>query len=176
MASQGILYTVEGPRGSYYAIHDPATRRIWTERTEQAARAQAQDIGMVLVGEEIISHEELLRRTGREVPPTPATAQSEFKKPRVPSHPAPDRADVAGPALIIGPQIPHEETGDSLVLRHVGTGGSFFAVDPLLGSADLPEESPDLRLFSTFSTGEIIASAPAAIPTDDGSDLGTNSL
>ena len=68
MASQGVLYTVKGPRGNYYAIHDPATGRVWTERTEQAARAQALDMDIALVDDEIISHEELLRRTGREMP------------------------------------------------------------------------------------------------------------
>ncbi|HSZ58927.1 MAG TPA: hypothetical protein VK797_25025 [Tepidisphaeraceae bacterium] len=77
MGSHGILYTVEGPKGSYYAIHDPATGRVRTERTEQAARAQAQKMGITLVADEIISHEELLRRTGREMGGTsPSEAQA----------------------------------------------------------------------------------------------------
>src|SRR5437016_17240 len=85
MTAQGILYTVRGPRGSYFAIHDPATRRVWTERTEQAARAQASDMGMVLSAEETITHEELMRRTGREPAPVAPLQQPPSSK----SAPAP---------------------------------------------------------------------------------------
>src|SRR4051794_26798207 len=59
-----VLYTVQGPRGSYYAIHDPATGRICTESSDPRARAQAREMGLIVVNEEKITHQELLRRTG----------------------------------------------------------------------------------------------------------------
>ena len=66
MRGGAVLYTVQGPRGSYYAIHDPANGRIITESTDPRARTQAREMGLVVVTEETISHQELLRRTGRE--------------------------------------------------------------------------------------------------------------
>jgi hypothetical protein len=41
-----VLYKVRRPNGSYFAIYDPQTGRLWTERSEPAARAQAQELGL----------------------------------------------------------------------------------------------------------------------------------
>jgi hypothetical protein len=164
MASQGILYTVKGPRGSYYAIHDPASRRVWTERTEQAARAQAGDMDIALVSDEIISHEELLRRTGRELPriAPPAAAQ---------------KADTPQPpkAVVIS-RVLTEKRDEALIFGAGGavTNPSIFASQPVPGRDD--QDEAGARQPGAFSSGKIISNGRPSIPIDDGNDLGTSSL
>src|SRR5215472_16484346 len=137
MASQGILYTVKGPRGSYFAIHDPATGRVWTERTEQAARAQALDMGVALVDDEVISHEELLRRTGREMPQVSA----------------PQKVDSTGqlPPVVIS-KVLSPKSDDALIFQSsVAPGrGALFASKPLAEEPITPEPPT----ADAFSTGE----------------------
>lgn len=47
-------------RGEYYAVRNHDTEKIWTERTELAARQQAQDEGLEIVASEKIDHVHLL--------------------------------------------------------------------------------------------------------------------
>lgn len=153
MASQGILYTVKGPRGSYYAIHDPATGLLRTERTEEAARAQARDMDIRLVDQEIVSHEELLRRTGREMPETlqPKPRQSH-------RHVEPAEITVANPLS--------EIKRDDLVLQSVALPVKM----PLFASEPLPAQdlAPGAPPLDAFSTGEIVSSA--LLPTSSDAD------
>ncbi|HSZ58323.1 MAG TPA: hypothetical protein VK797_21845 [Tepidisphaeraceae bacterium] len=69
-ASPAILYRVHRPNGPYFAVHDPATGRLWTERSEQAARSQAQDLGLALGAVRSIRHDELMRLLGRDAAPS----------------------------------------------------------------------------------------------------------
>jgi hypothetical protein len=127
MGSHGILYTVEGPKGSYYAIHDPATGRVRTERTEQAARAQARKMGITLVADEIISHEELLRRTGREMPET--------------SQPLAQTTDsTAESAPMIVPSSPYGN-GDPTTVDNVPDAPALdaFSTGQIISSAPMPD-------------------------------------
>jgi len=54
------IYTVHGPRGVYYAVHNHHTGKIWTERTELAAEEQAADEGLALIDSKEIDHASLL--------------------------------------------------------------------------------------------------------------------
>jgi hypothetical protein len=161
MAGQGILYTVKGPRGSYYAIHDPPSGRVWTERTEQAARAQALDMGIALVGDEVISHEELLRRTGREMP-------------EASSAPLKNTEAATGPAPLVISKDLSRKGDDALVLQSSTSlgNGALFASRPLLSEPLVPESPP----AAAFSTGEIISSALPPTPSDDNSGREPSSL
>jgi hypothetical protein len=58
--AHATFYTVNGPRGEYYAVRNHETKKIWTERTELAARQQARDERLEFVGEEAIDHIHLL--------------------------------------------------------------------------------------------------------------------
>src|SRR5665213_1190204 len=58
--AHATFYTVHGPRGEYYAVHNHDTEKIWTERTELAARQQAYDEGLEFVASENIDHVHLL--------------------------------------------------------------------------------------------------------------------
>ncbi|HWE04787.1 MAG TPA: hypothetical protein VG326_20445 [Tepidisphaeraceae bacterium] len=58
--AQATFYTVNGPRGEYYAVRNHDTEKIWTERTESAAQQQARDEGLEFVGHETIDHVRLL--------------------------------------------------------------------------------------------------------------------
>jgi hypothetical protein len=65
MKPSTILYRVRRPNQTiYFAIYDPGTRRIRTERTEQAANAVADEMGLQLEGEREVTHEQWLRLTG----------------------------------------------------------------------------------------------------------------
>lgn len=60
-----LLYRVRRPnQGLYFGIFDPASHRIRTERTEQAAAAVAEEMGLNLEGEQEVTHEQWLRITG----------------------------------------------------------------------------------------------------------------
>lgn len=65
MKSTTVLYRVYRPNhGQYFGIFDPATRRMRTERTEQAAAAVADEMGLRLEGEQEVTHDQWLRLTG----------------------------------------------------------------------------------------------------------------
>ena len=77
----GVLYRVHRRTGEYFAVYDPASGRLWTERSEPAARSQAQDLGLALGTVQSIRHDELMRLLGRDAPsarprPRDATGQS----------------------------------------------------------------------------------------------------
>lgn len=114
-----ILYRVLRPNQSlYFGIYDPATRRIRTERTEQAAAAVADEMGLQLDGEREVTHDQWLRLTGRlpeeEVPheeplrhavanvenPPPAAAPPEQP---APVREAPSSGDFDDPLLLQRP-------------------------------------------------------------------------
>jgi hypothetical protein len=84
--ADATLFEVQTARGNVYAIHDPSTGMVWTERTEQAARLLAADKGLSVTLEKTISQEQLLTLTGRDAPrphsPPHASPQ--------PARPAPD--------------------------------------------------------------------------------------
>jgi hypothetical protein len=54
------FYTVNGPRGVYYAVRNHHTGMVWTERTESAAHQQAQEEGLALIASETVNHHQLL--------------------------------------------------------------------------------------------------------------------
>ncbi|HET6248273.1 MAG TPA: hypothetical protein VFE47_11290 [Tepidisphaeraceae bacterium] len=54
------LYTVNGPRGTYFAVRNHQTGKVWTERTEAAAVRQAADEQLAIVAGETIGHSQLL--------------------------------------------------------------------------------------------------------------------
>jgi hypothetical protein len=62
------FYIVNGPRGEYYAVRNHVTGKFWTERTELAARQQAQDEGLALVAGENITHARLVELMISQVP------------------------------------------------------------------------------------------------------------
>ena len=76
------LYEVQSARGIIYALHDLTSDTIWTERSEHSVRAFAKERGLTIVEEQVVSHEELLRRMGHEPPVTkpPAPAQPPASK------------------------------------------------------------------------------------------------
>ena len=152
MAAQGILYTVKGRRGSYFAIHDPATRRVWTERTERAARLQAEELGIEVVSEEIISHEQLLTRTGRDAP-----------APFTPFHPAPvDAATPVGKPYDenFAIRLPLDDTNEPLMIRNSSVEIFPFAAQPLAPDVEREAQLPFLGMLGT---GQVISSGPGPI-------------
>jgi len=66
MATNAGLYKVQGPNGQYFAVHDPQTGRLWTERSEQGARSQAGEAGLTLDPLKSVTHAALMRLAGRD--------------------------------------------------------------------------------------------------------------
>src|SRR5579864_3375277 len=79
----GILYKVRGPRGVYFAIHDPQSGRLWTERSAESARAQARELELAIESERSVTHHELMRLLGRDS--APAARPPSAKSPATPS-------------------------------------------------------------------------------------------
>ena len=61
---RATLYTVNGPRGCYFAVRNHHTGLVWTERTELAARSQAAEQGLDIVEEQEVPHERMLQLMG----------------------------------------------------------------------------------------------------------------
>src|SRR4051794_4860318 len=59
-----VLYTVCGPRGSYYAVHNPGSGRLFPEAVRHAARAQAQRTAVPVMAEETLARQKRLPGTG----------------------------------------------------------------------------------------------------------------
>ena len=57
------LFVVKGPKGPYYAICDQDSGAVFTERTEQAAITRANEMDMILVDRQEVSHAEMLKLT-----------------------------------------------------------------------------------------------------------------
>ena len=58
--TDATLFTVNGPRGCYYAIRNHVTGAVLTERTDSAAAALANENDLVIAEQREISHAELL--------------------------------------------------------------------------------------------------------------------
>jgi hypothetical protein len=58
--TDATLFTVNGPRGCYYAVRSHDTGTVLTERTESAAAALANEKDLLIVEQREISHAELL--------------------------------------------------------------------------------------------------------------------
>ena len=54
------LFTVSGPRGTYFAVRDQESGAVLTERTESAAAAMADERDLLIVDRREISHAELI--------------------------------------------------------------------------------------------------------------------
>jgi hypothetical protein len=149
-----VLYTVQGPRGSYFAVHDPATGRICTESSDPRARAQAREMGLLVTHEETISHQELLRRTGRDadvagqvMKTNPASASNEESQPG-------DGRGSAGDGLgasetVLPPRAASflDDTAESLIVRHAHGRGAVFSTRPLEPEPRYSELSDDSGLW-----------------------------
>ena len=59
------LFVVKGPKGPYYAICDQDSGAVFTERTEQAAITRANEMDMILVDRQEISHAAMLKLTSQ---------------------------------------------------------------------------------------------------------------
>lgn len=60
LMTPATFYTVNGPRGVYYAVRNHHTGMVWTERTESAAQQQAQEEGLAIIAGQTINHQQLL--------------------------------------------------------------------------------------------------------------------
>jgi hypothetical protein len=135
------LYRVHRPnQGLYFGVHDPATRRIRTERTEQAARAVADEMNLQLTGEQDVSHDQWLRLTG-------IRADAESKSDDI----APKPAEMIGfpaPSAALQPDSQPAQLGfdaepvDALVLKK---DSSCFSTDaPPIAPPDAEVEAQPL--------------------------------
>jgi len=144
-----VLYTVNGPRGSYFAIHDPAVGRVWTDRTGHAARTRASELGLFLVAEESVTHEELMRRTGRDADAS--------RKDTNPDASAPFAAQPAAETPADPPPRPHllfDDTGESVVVRRVGPEGLLPAHPLEPHYSDLSDDAAPRYRFTTLTPPE----------------------
>jgi hypothetical protein len=127
MANIAGLYRVRGPNGTYYAVYDPASGRMWTERSEQSARAQASEAGLELAPERSISHHALMQMSGRDtgggggpkMPAAPQPAPSQKDGEDQPDRPIISRAPFA--AADPGPSVLTNRSGQ--------VGGGIFSGD-----------------------------------------------
>ncbi len=142
-----VLYTVQGPRGSYYALHDPATGRICTESSDPRARAQARDMGLLVTHEESITHQELLRRTGRDA--DVAAVQGSKTNPAAPSGVSSEDGKTADEEAGVPPAMTFylDDTAESLVLRHGQGRSAVFSSRPLEPEPKYSELSDDSGLW-----------------------------
>lgn len=136
------LYRVRRPnQGLYFGIFDPATHRIRTERTEQAAAAVAEEMGLKLEGEQEVTHDQWLRLTGivteDEISAEQAVRDSiaSIAQPPKPS-PAPP------PAKVQKANFSNEADDDLLIQRQVQPS-AFFATESLPAEHDLPGTAMD---------------------------------
>lgn len=65
------LYTVNGPRGVYYAVRNNLTGKIFTERTDVNARQQAEEEGLAIVADARVTHMQLLDLMAPQTPHAP---------------------------------------------------------------------------------------------------------
>src|SRR5205814_34660 len=126
MAKIAGLYRVRGPNGTYYAVFDPATGRMWTERSEHSARAQAQDAGLELAPERAITHHALMELSGRDTGPArprPATNKTS------PAPTTPPVQKPPKPVISRSPFASSDQGGAVLVNRSGQVGGGLFSAD-----------------------------------------------
>ncbi|HEY8751880.1 MAG TPA: hypothetical protein VIM11_28115 [Tepidisphaeraceae bacterium] len=142
MANIGGLYKVRGPNAVYYAVHDPATGRLWTERSEHSARAQAQEAGLELAPERSITHQALMQLSGREttIPAGPSPARSNLpqssQEPASSQTPAPPRSISSRAAF-----APLDSDPPVLIKQNTQLGAVFSAdaaVSPIESNTEDP--------------------------------------
>ncbi|MDB5331990.1 MAG: hypothetical protein JWP03_3141 [Phycisphaerales bacterium] len=88
--ADATLFEVRTVRGIVYAIHDPSTGMVWTERTEQSARLLAADKGLAITLKKSISQDGLLALSGRDVQ-RPASKPSAVQQPPRSKHDDPPK-------------------------------------------------------------------------------------
>ena len=169
MNDSAKLYEVKTPSGSIYAVHDPASRMVWTERTEHAARDLARDKRLTLVPAGQITREQLVALMGHEQPSsspsaagaapapaaTPAPAQS-WASPQAwaPLDVLPIDDDLAGPDE--SPEAADEPLVVTEALPPTAAGSIFATARPLfadtLGDADVltPDAVQTTRIAPTL--------------------------
>jgi len=126
MAKIAGLYRVRGPNGTYYAVFDPSTGQMWTERSEHSARAQAEDAGLELAPERAITHKALMELSGRDAPPIkPRTgAASSLPAPTSPTAQKPPK-----PSISRSPFASADQGGSVLINRSDQVGGGLFSAE-----------------------------------------------
>lgn len=146
MAKIAGLYRVRGPNGTYYAVFDPETGRLWTERSEHSARAQAEDAGLELAPERAITHQALMELSGRDTGgPRPKVSMS---APRV--APAPEAVEKPPKPVISRSPFASSDPGASVLInRSPQVGGGLFSGEtpvappsPAGGAAEEDTEAP----------------------------------
>jgi hypothetical protein len=128
MAKSAGLYQVRGPSGTYYAVYDPATGRMWTERSEHSARAQAEDAGLELAPVRAITHHALMQLSGR----GDTGDRNKVSSPS-PAPAAPAREPDENPPRPITSRLPFAsaDPGGVLVNRPEQVGGVFSGGNPV---------------------------------------------
>jgi hypothetical protein len=153
------FYRVQRRNGPYYAVHDPSSGRLWTERSEEAARAQAEELGLSPGPLKSITHDELMRLLGREAPqaePTSPRARTSQPETNV-SHPIRSRGSLAGnqaPAVILSksdsPAASNFASGEPVAdAQKTPTGDDTPSDDVIESRRKLPKGFPR----NPFSTG-----------------------
>lgn len=79
--TDATLFTVNGPRGCYYAIRNHDSGAVLTERTESAAAALANEKDLLIVEQRQISHAELLEMMAARVQDGSAAAHDPHADP-----------------------------------------------------------------------------------------------
>ncbi|HZL37000.1 MAG TPA: hypothetical protein VFC78_16895 [Tepidisphaeraceae bacterium] len=96
--AEADLYTVRTSHGTVYAIVDPTSGAVWTERTEAAALRLAEERGIPVGFKGEIAHSDLLRLMGH-AEPEPYRPAAQAPRPPVQPHPDPS----AVPAKVAPP-------------------------------------------------------------------------
>ena len=164
MAKIAGLYRVRGPNGTYYAVFDPETGRLWTERSDHSARAQAEDAGLELARAGDHAPGVLMELSGRdtggprpkgsssgtprvelreavEKPPKPVISRSPFASSDPGSSVLINRSDQGGGGVFSGetPVAPPSASGGATVEdSETPSAGSVFNRDVLDGKQPLP--------------------------------------
>ncbi len=150
MAKIAGLYRVRGPNGTYYAVFDPETKRLWTERSEHSARAQAEEAGLELAPERAITHQALMQLSGRDTGPAvqrPASGSPSVVPTDKPVQKPPK------PSISRSPFASTDQAGSVLINRSEQVGGGLFSADtPVSPPTQTPaEDSETPSAGSVFS-------------------------
>ena len=106
--TDATLFTVNGPRGCYFAVRNHDTGVILTERTESAAAGLANESDLVIVDQREISHAELLEMTAARCAddaPTPPAVHAD-RSPGAPGERTPGLLQFARRLIHRDPQTP----------------------------------------------------------------------
>ena len=158
MAHIAGLYRVQGPNGVYYAVFDPATGRLWTERSEHSARDQAEDAGLELAPERAITHQALMKLSGRDTHPARPHPVTPSPTPTTPPVAKPPRAAISrSPFASSG-------AGESVLINRSDqvSGGLFSGETPVAPPIQPPstEESETPSAGSVFSRDVLDGKSP----------------